>query len=320
MPIDRERSSAADSRRPALVRWRFRAAILLTLLVGADVGYAQAPATRIEARSCVDTAGAARPVAALPRLSWHDGPVPWATWPVRLGAKAVPVHLIVARIDPARVSLSLELLRRDDAIAPWTIRQAPAQAVLAVNAGQFTDEGPWGWVVHRGREWQTPGRGALGAALIVDTAGVVRIIPADSIGSWRDDAARRRTLVEAVQSYPQIVQRGRLPAALCRRDAVNREHRDIRLAVGVRATGEVIIALTRYAPPAMIPSAAERLPIGPTTFEMAELMIRLGSVDALLLDGGLSAQLRVGTGGRTREWPGLRAVPLAIVGTLRWQP
>lgn len=303
----------------------FRAAVLLTLVGGAGVGRAQVPATRIVARSCVDTVGAAPPVvalptAALPRLSWHDGLVPWAQWPVRLGVKSVPVHLIVARVDPARVSLSLELLRRGDAIGPWTIQEAPANAVLAVNAGQFTDGGPWGWVVHRGREWQTPGRGALGAALVVDSAGMVRIVPADSIGRWRDDAARRSTIVEAVQSYPQIVQRGRLPAVLCRRDAVDREHRDIRLAVGVRANGEVIIALTRYAPPAMIPSAAERLPIGPTTFEMAELMVRLGSVDALLLDGGLSAQLRVGTGAMAREWPGLRAVPLAIVGTPRGQP
>ena len=290
------------------------------LLGGGGVGQAQAPATRIVARSCADTAGVARPVAALPRLSWHDGPVPWASWPVRLGAKALPVHLIVARVDPARLSLSLELLQRGDAIGPWTIGQAPVNAVLAVNAGQFTDEGPWGWVVHRGREWQTPGRGALGGALIVDSAGAVRIIPADSIGPWRDDASRRRTIVEAVQSYPQIVQRGRLPTALCQRNAVNREHRDIRLAVGVRANGEVLIALTRYAPPVMVPSAAERLPIGPTTFEMAELMVRLGSVDALLLDGGLSAQLRVGTGASMREWPGLRAVPLAIVGTPRGRP
>jgi hypothetical protein len=32
-----------------------------------------------------------------------------------------------------------------------------------------------------------------------------------------------------------------------------------------------------------------------------------------MLDGGLSAQLRIGRGEETSRWPGLRAVPLAIV-------
>jgi len=77
------------------------------------------------------------------------------------------------------------------------------------------------------------------------------------------------------------------------------------------------VALTRYAPKAMPSAVAARLPIGPTTLEMAEIMLELGSVDALLLDGGLSAQLLVGTGPSRRRWPGLRSVPLAIVGRPR---
>lgn len=278
---------------------------------------AQSRPARITARSCTDTVatGSAR-VSPVP-LAWHSGDVPWAEWTVRLGPNSIPVKVIVARVDPSRLSLSLELSRRGDAIGPWTVQQASDSAVLAVNAGQFTDDGPWGWVVHRGREWQAPGTGALAAALVVDSARAVRIVPADSIATWRDDRVGRGSALEAVQSYPQLLQRGRLPASLCRAGAVNPAHRDIRLGIGVRTNGELVVALTRYAPGTMLSSATERLPIGPTTFEMAEIMLQLGSMDAVLLDGGLSAQLRVGRGAGRREWPGLRAVPLAIVATPR---
>jgi hypothetical protein len=42
-------------------------------------------------------------------------------------------------------------------------------------------------------------------------------------------------------------------------------------------------------------------------------MQRLGAVRALMLDGGLSAQLLVREGRSTTSWPGLRRVPLALV-------
>jgi hypothetical protein len=50
------------------------------------------------------------------------------------------------------------------------VDRAPADAAVALNAGQFTDDGPWGWIVHAGRERRAPGSGALAGALVVDTA------------------------------------------------------------------------------------------------------------------------------------------------------
>jgi hypothetical protein len=292
-------------------------AAMVACCFGVTALVAQSAPPRIPARSCQDTIAGTPAVRLAAPLRFSGEAVSWRTWPVHLGPSRVPVKIIVARVDPSRVSLSLEIERRGDAIGAWTIERAPANALIAFNAGQFTDDGPWGWVVHRGREWQAPGTGALAAAIVVDSMRAVHIIPADSIAAWRGRSARNPALAEAIQSYPLLLQNGRLPAALCRTGNIDRDHRDIRLGVGVRANGEVIVALTRYAPKAMPSAVAARLPIGPTTLEMAEIMLELGSVDALLLDGGLSAQLLVGTGPSRRRWPGLRSVPLAIVGRPR---
>ncbi|WP_353268623.1 phosphodiester glycosidase family protein [Gemmatimonas sp.] len=248
-----------------------------------------------------------------PTLRWQQGDVPVAEWEVLLGARRVPVKLIVARIDPSRIALSLEIARVGDALGPWSIGETPPDALIAFNAGQFSDAGPWGWVMHRGREWQAPGVGSLAAAFAVDSAGRVRVVAADSVSVVR----RHGGLAEVVQSYPQLRAGGTLAPALCREGAINRAHRDIRLALGVRTDGHVIVALSRYAPAVAVAGVTERLPIGPTTLEMAEIMGRLGAVDAVMLDGGLSAQLRVRNGTADRQWPGLRTVPLAVVGRRR---
>jgi hypothetical protein len=50
---------------------------------------------------------------------------------------------------------------------------------------------------------------------------------------------------------------------------------------------------------------------------MAEIMRQLGADIALMLDGGLSAQMLVRAAADSARWPGLRNVPLALVGRLR---
>lgn len=49
---------------------------------------------------------------------------------------------------------------------------------------------------------------------------------------------------------------------------------------------------------------------------MVTIMRALGATRALMLDGGLSAQLllRATENAAALEWPGLRRVPLALVG------
>ncbi|MDF1506540.1 phosphodiester glycosidase family protein, partial [Roseisolibacter sp. H3M3-2] len=83
---------------------------------------------------------------------------------------------------------------------------------------------------------------------------------------------------------------------------------DARLALGTLADGRALLALTR------VPGAGAA-PYGPTVPEMAAVMGGLGARDAVLLDGGLSAQLLVrDAAGRARRWAGLRRVPLGLVG------
>jgi uncharacterized protein YigE (DUF2233 family) len=268
-------------------------------------------AARIAAITC-NGATSARPTAA-PALTWRGTTVRWAEWSVELGAARVRNRIIVALLDPKRVALSLAIARRNDALAPWTIEDAPDDALLAVNAGQFTDAGPWGWVRHDGREQQAPGAGSLAAAFAVDTAGRATVLAAADIPAARRDTRWR----EALQSYPQLLARGEPVPAMCRGNAIDRAHRDARLVIGVRADGQVLVILSRYTGAGRgVSVMAERVPIGPTTPEMAEIARRLGATDALMLDGGLSAQLRIRDGDDQR-WPGLRAVPLALVARVR---
>lgn len=263
--------------------------------------------------------GASARSANAPTLTWRGNSVQWAEWRVALGVLALSSRIVVVRFDPRVIRLSLDLAREGDNLGAWTLERAPDDAMLALNAGQFTDAGPWGWVVHRSREWQAPGVGTLAGALVVDSAGAVSVIDASEIALLRRDGNRRP--VEAVQSYPTLLGvGGSAPSLVCdarTRDALlDRTHRDARLAVGSLADGRVIVAMSRYAGAGPL---AERLPIGPTTPEMAEIMRRLGATRALMLDGGLSSQLlvREAAGTSAIRWRGLRGVPLALVGRPR---
>jgi uncharacterized protein YigE (DUF2233 family) len=287
--------------------------LLVAALVLSSSREAEAQPARIAAVRC-SAAAPDSPAPRPPALRWRGSLVRWAEWPVQLGAAAINNRIIVLLLDPARVALSLDIARRGDGLGPWTIEAAPTEAVVALNAGQFTDAGPWGWVRHNGREQQAPGLGSLAGALVVDTLGQVAILPASALGTARTDPRWR----EAIQSYPQLLLRGAPVPELCGGEALDLTHRDARVVVGIRADGMVLLLLSRYAGTGTgVTAAAERLPIGPTTPEMAEIAARLGAVDALMLDGGLSAQLLLRDGGITRRWPGLRAVPMALVARRR---
>ncbi len=124
--------------------------------------------------------------------------------------------------------------------------------------------------------------------------------------------ARPQGVREGLQSFPMLLLDGRPAPLLCDPTAsLDRTHRDIRFAIGTRGDGHVLLALTRYEG---VGSLSARLPVGPTTHETAELMRRLGAQQALMLDGGLSAQLLVREGTATHRWEGMRRVPLAVVG------
>jgi uncharacterized protein YigE (DUF2233 family) len=245
-------------------------------------------------------------------VAWRTGAggIEWGEVEVAGAGEASSLRIIVARLDPARLGLSLRWMLRP---APaWSIDSADAGVALAVNAGMFVETLPWGWLVLNGGERLAPGVGPLSSAVIVQRDGTVGWVDGDDVSAWRG----RPDVAFAFQSYPSLlVGDGEVPAALRGGSAVDLTHRDARLALGINRAGELLLALTRFDAP--LP-AADRIPFGVTLPEMAAIMGALGARQAVSLDGGISAQLMLrDSEGGVHRWPGLRRVPLALVATPR---
>ena len=250
-------------------------------------------------------------------LAWRQ-PTPgleWATTRIACAAPAWRAQVIVVRLDPRAVDLTLAMdLTRAEMLPAWSIERAPDDAILAVNAGQFVNTMPWGWVVIDGRQRLRPGPGPLASAIAIDAEGNVRWAHGDSL-------ANVAGVVTGFQSYPTLLAGdGVVPQALrTPGGGVNLTHRDARLALGQTRDGRLLIAMTRFD---AIGGVAAQVPLGPTTPEMAAIMGALGASDAVALDGGISAQLLLRDPARKAalEWPGLRKVPLALIVRARGIP
>ncbi|MGH7682145.1 MAG: phosphodiester glycosidase family protein [Candidatus Eiseniibacteriota bacterium] len=243
-------------------------------------------------------------------FSWENAApgVDWGTFHIVFGAKAWRAQVIVVRLDPRVVDLSLVMdLTKAEKLPAWSIDRAPTDAILAVNAGQFVNTMPWGWVMAEGRQLLPPGEGPLASAIAIDRAGNVRWSHGDSLA----DVAN---VVTGFQSYPTLLAGdGVVPQEVRTGGAgVNLHHRDSRLALGETRDGKLLIAMTRFD---AVGDVAGPFPLGPTTPEMAAIMGALGASDAVALDGGISAQmvLRPSAGGPAHEWKGIRKVPLALI-------
>lgn len=237
--------------------------------------------------------------------------VEWSELQLAGSSAASRARIVLVRLDPGFVRLALHaVVTEGKSTGPWSIEEAPASALVALNAGQFDDDGPWGWVVHRGHEVRAPGTGPLASAVVVDSAGAVRIVDAQELTAAR----ARGDASEALQSYPAVlIGDGVVPEPLrAGGRGVDLEHRDTRVALGMLRDGRVLLVLTRFD---ALGAAAGVIPLGPTIPEMSALMGALGCARAVLLDGGLSGQLLLrGASGEVQRWRGLRRVPLGLVG------
>jgi len=242
-------------------------------------------------------------------VNWHRGQpgVEWATLPIAGQGEAHALTLVLARIDPRSMSFDLVWGIERDRPA-WTIDRA-GDAALALNAGMFVERLPWGWVVMNGRERLAPGHGPLSSALVGLADGRLVWVDGDDVSTWRGRA--EGDVRFAFQSYPTLLTGdGEVPVAV-RDGEINGAHRDARLALGLDRQERLLVVLTRLDVP--IPGA-DRLPFGLTAPEMAAVMGALGARQAMLLDGGISAQLAISdSAGHAKEWKGLRKVPLALV-------
>lgn len=305
--------------------WRRRAALVAVIALGAPVAAAQTspralPASQLAVRLDGRWHPWWRGDAAPARWAVPDAPavlargahwkraapgVEWAELELAGTGEAWRTKLVVARLDPAQ--LRLALVASNGGRADWRVEQAAAEAAFAINAGQFIESMPWGWVMLDGDERLSPMHGPLSTAVVIDSAGAVHWLHGDSL--WR---ARPRGARWAFQSYPTLLSGGDVPAAL-RNDggALDVTHRDARASIGRLADGRLIVALTRFD---ALGGSLGFVPFGLTVPEMAAVMGALGARDAVLLDGGISAQMLVREdGGTPHRWSALRAVPLALV-------
>ena len=228
------------------------------------------------------------------------------------GRAGFDVRVLVTRMQPGEFSFSLvHATLANRMTGAWNVDVAPANAALAINAGQFKETGPWGWLVLDREERRSPGYGPLSAGVAFDTAGALQWIPFRDLEKRRDD----RRIAFAFQSYPLLLFNGKVPRLALRDDLVDREHRDIRLILAQTASGELLVILTRYDG---LGAAGSRIPIGLTVPESIELARGLGAHHAVMLDGGVSAQMLVRDAqGSARVWKGFRDVPLALIATPR---
>jgi hypothetical protein len=236
---------------------------------------------------------------------WRAGAdgVEWTELELAGSGEARRTRLVLARIDPRRVRLTLDTAFTDGKAA-WSLARADKHVVVAVNAGQFVRSMPWGWVVLDGSGFLAPSVAPLVTSVTVGADGTVRFTHA----TLPDPAGVRW----AFQSYPTLLNAGTVPEPLRASGCgVNVVHRDARLALGLDGDGRLLIAMTRFDG---LGGVLDRVPFGLTSPEMAAVMGSLGATDAVLLDGGISAQLMVRDAqGASHAWPGVRKVPLALL-------
>ena len=216
-------------------------------------------------------------------------------------------RVVLVRLAVKQLSFSLDTASTKRGRPAWSVSRAPRDAVFAVNAGQFRTILPWGQVVLNGREWLPAEHGPLAMTFVVDSARAVHWV--------FDGGAIPAHVAWAFQSYPVMLRAREVSAALRAADrGIDVAHRDARLALGQYADGSLVVALTRFDG---LGKTLAAVPFGLTVPEMAAVMGALDVQDAVLLDGGISAQLVAGRDAQRIQLKGWRDVPIGLVAIRR---
>jgi len=234
----------------------------------------------------------------------------WAEVELLAGTRRLPLRAVIVRIEPARFRFDLRTATSSKRRNAWTIDSAGVDAAFAVNAGQFKEAGAWGWVRIAGRDRGLPGSGSLAYGVAFDSTGVLHWIAPDALASARRDD----TLVLAFQSYPMLIVDGAPLAQSLDPALVDQDHRDARLIMMQAHDGSLLFVLTRFDG---LGKAAARVPIGLTVPESIVLARALDARYAVMLDGGISAQMYLRDTEEPMHWRGFRSVPLGLVAVPR---
>ncbi len=167
----------------------------------------------------------------------------WTEIDLTAGALGIAMRVVAVRIDPHLYRFHPEWSTGPNGMTgQWTVDGAPRDAALALNAGQFKETGPWGWVVLDGEETRDPGIGPLSVGIAVTDSGTVRWIPAVGLRAARGDPH----IAWAFQTYPLLLSDGRVPALARDGGLVDQDHRDALLLLGERPDGSLLIVLSRF--------------------------------------------------------------------------
>ncbi len=220
---------------------------------------------------------------------------------VRASGGVLVNSVAIVEIDPARYRFALA------AAAGFAPRAADAWmadsgVVAAVNTGLFRRSGaPEGLVLIDGARY---GRRAawLDAAVAIED-GRLRLVASPATDSLGARAS-------AFQVLPWLVREGRVAFGATSGLRLSRTHRDRRLTLCLGADGLVRLLLSNFE---VFGQPAGTIPVGLTIPEQATIAAAAGCVDAVALDGGISAQLAVRFPRRVRRMPGWREVPLMML-------
>lgn len=206
-------------------------------------------------------------------------------------AAGVPVRVVQVNLEDRRVRVGLALPARGmGASEPFHRFVARTRPVAAITGTyfDFRTAQPLGDLVINGRYIH---HGSIGHALVITRDNRVELRTRSGGRKYPDGET-------VVASGPRLVSRG-LPAIQARREGFRDPglfRRTYRAAAGVTASGRLLLVNTA----------------APVTMgELARVMVRLGSVEAINLDGGTSTALYYG--GKFRARPGRRLTNVLLV-------